>query len=69
MKLKTATILVIVSLIINLIINLSRWAIFAFDLLSFSDVQWLFNGVTLIGILLSSVPLILFFLVLNAKQK
>ena len=69
MKLKTATLLAAICLMIGLVISLSQWAIFTFDLLSFSDFEWLFRGIGLIGILLHSVPMIIFFIVLNAKQK
>ncbi len=69
MKLKTATNLVIVCLIIWLVISLLQWSIFTFDLLRFSDYRWLFRGIGLVLTLLYSIPLIAFFLVLSSKQK
>ena len=69
MKLKTSTILVGISLTIALTISLSQWAIFTFGLLSYLDFEWLFRGIGLVAILLESVPLIIFFIVLNARQK
>ena len=69
MKLKTATILVGICLIIWLMVSLTQWALFTFDLVSFSSYRWLFRAFGLIQILLYAVPLIIFFFVLNSKQK
>jgi len=69
MKLKTATLIAAICLILNLVISVLQWTIFTFGLLSFSDFEWLLRGIGLIGILLGSVPMIIFLLVLNAKQK
>jgi hypothetical protein len=69
MTLKSATLLVAISLMIGLALSLSQWTLFTFSLLDFSQFEWLFRGIGLIGILLNSVPMIVFFLVLNARQK
>jgi hypothetical protein len=69
MKLKTATMLVLVCLTIGLVISLSQWVIFSFDLLDYSDFRWLFRGIGLVSTLIYSIPMIIFFAVLSAKQK
>ena len=69
MNLKSATGLVIVALIVGLVINLAEWTIFSFDLLSYSNYRWLFRGIGLVSTLIHSIPLIIFFMVLNSNQK
>jgi len=69
MKLKTATSLVIICLIIWLVISLLQWSVFTFELVRFSDYRWLFRGIGLVLTLLYSIPMIIFFLVLSSKQK
>lgn len=69
MKLKTATILVIVSLSLLLIISISMWFIISFKIVDYEDYEWLLAGVNFVQILLYTAPLIVFFLVLNSKQK
>jgi predicted neutral ceramidase superfamily lipid hydrolase len=69
MKLKTATAMVIVCLIIWLVISLLQWSALAFNLLRFSDYMWLFRGIGLAQTLLHSIPLIVFFIVLSSKQR
>jgi len=68
MSLKTATLLAANCLLIGLLITLARWSVFTFGLVSYGDYATLFQGIGLVGILLQSVPLIIFFYVLNAKQ-
>jgi len=69
MTLKSATLLAAICLTIGFIVSLSQWTLFTFGLVSFVEFEWLFRGLGLIGILLDSGPMILFLLVLNAKQK
>lgn len=68
MSLKTATLLAANCLLIGLLISLLRWGVFTFNLVSYGDYAGLFQVIGLLGILLQSVPLIIFFYVLNAKQ-
>ncbi len=70
MTLKSATKLVIVSLVIGLVISLARWVVFSFNLVSYSsNYVWILNGVGVMETLIHSIPMIMFFAVLNAKQK
>lgn len=70
MTLKSATKLVIVSLVIGLVISLARWVVFSFNLVSYSsNYVWILNGLGVMETLIHSIPMIMFFAVLNAKQK
>ena len=70
MTLKSATKLVIVSLVIGLVISLARWVVFSFNLVSYSsNYVWILNGLGGMETLIHSIPMIMFFAVLNAKQK
>ncbi len=69
MTLKTATSLVVVSLIIQLVISVSQWVIWSFDFLNYSEYRWPLRGIGLASMLVYSVPMIIFFSVLNSKQK
>ena len=70
MTLKSATKLVIVSLVIGLVISLARWVVFSFDLVNYSsNYTWILSGIGVMQTLIHSVPMIIFFVVLNSKQK
>ncbi len=69
MNLKTATQLVLGSLVFALVLNLSQWVIFTFNLLPYAKFEWLFRSIGLLQIFLYALPLIIFFSILNAKQR
>ena len=68
MSLKTATLLAANCLLVSLLITLARWSVFTFGFVSYGDYAEIFQALGLLGILLQSVPLIIFFYVLNARQ-
>jgi hypothetical protein len=68
MKLKTATIITIILLIVNALLALSIWVINTYDLLPYQDYKTLHSAIYLTQIILSAAPLIFFFLVLLKKQ-
>ncbi len=61
MVLKITAIVAALALMLCLVLRLLTWAIFTFELLDFMEFQWLFRSLNLIDILLSTIPLILFF--------
>lgn len=69
MSLKSATQLVLGALGFSLLLSLAQWAVFTFSLLNYSKFVWLFRATELAQILLRTVPLILFFRTLNARQR
>jgi L-cystine uptake protein TcyP (sodium:dicarboxylate symporter family) len=71
MTLKTATNLVIISLLIGLIIGFLQWIIYTISYFKYSDSAWrviLSSGTGLVLLLIHTVPLMIFFSVLKSKQ-
>lgn len=74
MKLKTATLFVAICLTVNFVYHFLEWIVFSFHLadsaiFEICRTEWYFNIKNLISSLLVFVPLIIFFFVLNSKQK
>jgi len=69
MNLKTATRLVYLSLIVELVLSICQWVLFDFDLISYGSFGRGFS--TILGFLhlILAIPMVLFFGALNAKQK
>ena len=65
MKLKTATMLVIIALAINLIIDLASWVAMFFSPYH----QWWHMTTWFVRMLLFNVPMIIFFIVLFLNQR
>ncbi len=67
MSLKTATIILLICICVNSLIALTTWAINVFSSPT-QDYRLLFDVVSLVRIFITSIPMILFFSVLYAKQ-
>ncbi len=69
MNLQKATSFALVCVSISLATNLIQFIVSSFQLLDFEGAIWLYRAFWIFGDLLLMVPLIVFFYVLNQKQK
>lgn len=69
MNLRQATLFALIGIWIYLGLAVFQWVISVFNLIPYLEYRWVFNGFWLLDIVLTSVPIIVFFTVFNSKQK